>query len=814
MPALNAISPCMNVPPHAECAVRQLFIKTRRCWRHLAMSTKEPLPSSISNPFGLVLGLTLVLMAAIWLGIAHVSVQPVELNSTQSEFSVVRAKPILDAIAAQPHPVGTPENARVRDYLSGQLRALGLQVEIQEGIGLSTKAIGRVHNIVARLPGSSKGEKSAGKALLLMAHYDTAPNSPGAADNGASVAAILETLRAVRHGPPLANDLIVLLTDGEETGLLGAHLFAYQHPWRNQIGMLLNFEYRGNRGAFWMYETSYGNGKLIDGLQQAVPQMHANSLLYEVYKFMPNSTDFTQFKRLGVPGLNFAAIDGHNAYHTQLDTPANLDLASWQDEGRIMLAVTRYFGGQDLRQLHGRNHIYFDLPGLGLVSYASNWPATVATSGLLMLCLFLAQRQQRIKLAKTLLACCALLLSVILLAGSSFLLWQAVLYWQPEYRLQVHGSLYNQHWYLAAFVAFAVALFASLTRLWQKFFSVEQLLASASLLWGGLLLLSSLKLEGVAWMFTWPLLPFLLVWLALLCKPVSSGMQTTLWVLASCPAIVIITPLMHLIFIALTPSLAAAGIVMLALLLCLMTPVFNLLRINLGLSTPRAVLPCLAWPAMLLCLVAGGLTGDYSAQQPRPAHLAYLYDGAQGYWYARASHTTQLDARQTSVLGSAAQFGKLSPLSGNSNSSSGSNGPLWFSKAPGTLPLPSMHILSDRIVSQRRGKVRVIEMQVASARVAPMLRLELLGGKVYAVQLQGNLISQNLHNPWSIHCYGLTAEGIHVVIEMEVGSMLQVRLLDRSYHLPELAVPARTSSSIAPAFSDSDTSNAFQSFDL
>lgn len=786
------------------------------------MSSKEPIPFAPINQLGLkyvlLFSLTLAILAAIWFGIAHVSVKPLEQNPSLSEFSVMRAKPILDFIAAKPHPTGTPENAQVRDYLVAQLRALRLQVEVQEGIGLSSWSIGRVSNIVARLPG--RGQAGNAKAVVLMAHYDSAPNSPGAADNAASVAAILETIRAVQAGPQLANDLMVLLTDGEEVGLLGAHLFAYQHPWRNQIGMLLNFEYRGNRGAFWMYETSHGNGKLIEGLRHAVPKMHANSLLYEVYKFMPNYTDFTQFKGLGVPGLNFAAIDGHNAYHTQRDTPENLDLASWQDEGRIMLAVTRYFGAQDLSQLQGRNQIYFDVPGWGLINYDSNWPASVAMSVLLAFCLLLARRQQRIQFGKTVLVACAHLLSIVLLAGSSWLLWQAVLYWYPEYRLQTHGSLYNQHWYLAAMLALTIGLFSIFIRLWQKFFSVEQLFAGACLVWVGLLLLCSVKLEGAAWLFTWPLLPFLLVWLALLYRPAMAAMQVTLWVAASCLAILIITPLIHLFFIALTPSLAAAGIVLLALLLCLMTPVFSLLRLDFGRASRQSfgILPSLAWPLSLCFLAMGGVTGDYSAQQPRPAHLAYLYDGQQAYWYARVHHLTQLDKRQASVLGDAAQWGKLPPLS--ESASKRSDSPVWYSKAPGSLPLPSLHIVSDRITSQRRGKVRVIEMQVASTRGAPMLRLDLRGGKVYAVQLQGNLLNQgslkslSLNTPWSVHCYGLTGEGMRVVIEMEVGSRLQVRLLDRSYELPKFAVSARANDSVAPAFSDSDASHASQIFDL
>jgi len=98
---------------------------------------------------------------------------------------------------------------------------------------------------------------------MLVAHYDTVSRSPGAADDGAAVAALLETLRALNAGPPLRNDLIVLITDGEEPGMLGARAFVAEHPWLRDVGVVCNFEARGTRGPSIMFETSSDNGRLI-----------------------------------------------------------------------------------------------------------------------------------------------------------------------------------------------------------------------------------------------------------------------------------------------------------------------------------------------------------------------------------------------------------------------------------------------------------------------------------------------------------------------------------------------------------------------
>ncbi|MBI3230597.1 MAG: M28 family peptidase [Burkholderiales bacterium] len=694
------------------------------------MSESRQIKPSVQTPSAFHgLCLCLLLLSAAALGLWHVTpaaLPPQIQNLAPNEFSVARAQPLLAEIARQAHPTGTSENRQVADYLQAQLLALGLQTQVQEGMGFSSWSLGRVRNIVARLP-SKLGAKQAmarGSAVLLMAHYDAAPNSFGAADDGASVAAVLETLRALKNGPPLVNDVLVLFTDGEEAGMLGAQLFSHEHPWLQAIGLVLNFEYRGNRGPFWMYETSPGNGKLIQGLQQALPHAHANSVLYEVYKTMPNYTDFTQFKQIALPGLNFAAIEGHNSYHTPLDTAANLDLASWQDEGQTMLALVRYFGNQDLHYLQSENRLYFDLPLVGLLSYSSNWPWTALLGMLLLCCLVKAHRlfdsRLHLRWRQSLLAVPAVVLTTMILAALCFAVWQAVLWLHPGYRLQVHGSIYNQAWYLTAMIALAVLQLTVLHRLWQKWLSASELLAAACLLWFVLALTCSVFLPGAALIFTWPLLPVLVVWLALLYLPMSTQTQAIAWSMAAWLGIVFLTPLLHLIFIALTP-----------------------------------------WNRRVF--------SDGKLQRPLPA---IDFGGNHLMWVATAKD-------------------KL------------------------TLAPPAISVISDRVVQQRRGLVRSIELQIASSREAPMLRLELAGGKVFAVQIQGHRMTEHLDSPWHVNTYGLGQVGMHVVVEMEVGSKLHVRALDRSYQLPaNPLLPARPAHIMAVAFSDSDSSAAFQELDL
>ena len=87
-------------------------------------------------------------------------------------------------------------------------------------------------------------------------------------------------------------------------------VFTEEHPWAKDVGVVLNLDARGNSGPSYMFETSEGNGWLIEQLARALPHPMASSLTVDVYRLMPNDTDLTIYMRHGMPGLNFAFIGG------------------------------------------------------------------------------------------------------------------------------------------------------------------------------------------------------------------------------------------------------------------------------------------------------------------------------------------------------------------------------------------------------------------------------------------------------------------------------------------------------------------------
>jgi hypothetical protein len=313
---------------------------------------------------------------------------PLPANAPADQFSAGRAMADVRAIGRKPHPIGSAEIVRVRDHLLTRISGLGLEVLVRPGEGVRDAAkgsramsVGAVQNIVATLPGTDRDAP----AVLVMSHYDTVHNSPGAADDTAGVAAALEIARALKAGPPPARDVIFLFTDGEEPGLLGAEAFFARDPLRQHVGVVINMEARGDAGRAAMFQTGTESGDLIRLYAGAAHQPTANSLAAAVYQRMPNDTDFTHALRAGLPGLNFAFIDDQLAYHTPLATPEHLNQGSLQNLGDQALPTVRALAGGAALPARTPDLIYSDVLALGLVAYPVNvgW-AILAVAGLLI----------------------------------------------------------------------------------------------------------------------------------------------------------------------------------------------------------------------------------------------------------------------------------------------------------------------------------------------------------------------------------------------------------------------------------------------
>ena len=265
---------------------------------------------------------------------------PLDADASPDEAAAGRALDVLERIArdedgslSPPRPPGSASNARCRDRILAELRRLGLEPEVQEIFGAYPRqgVMGTARNVVAVLPGDGTRRGGSGRdAILCMAHYDSVFAGPGIGDDLAGVAAWLEVARALASGPALERDVILLFEDGEEQGLLGAELFAEHHPLSARVGAVVNLEGRGNAGPSRMFETGPRNRWAVESFAGESRAPSASSASVEVYRRMPNDTDYTVWRERGVPGLNFAFIGGVTSYHTPLDDIANLSRRSLQ----------------------------------------------------------------------------------------------------------------------------------------------------------------------------------------------------------------------------------------------------------------------------------------------------------------------------------------------------------------------------------------------------------------------------------------------------------------------------------------------------
>ncbi len=325
---------------------------------------------------------------------------PLAANAPAAAFSAGRAISDIAEIAKAPHPVGSSQNAAARDYLIARMTTLGLSPQVQRDRsqrvetygGQNYMTGGDVENLIGVLPGRNPSLP----ALALMAHYDSVPGSPGAADDATGVASALEAVRAIKAQGAPARDVMVVLTDGEEAGLLGANAFFADSPLASHVGFVLNMEARGGGGRTAMFETGDGNGAAIALYRRAAPRPDANSLSVFLYKNLPNDTDYTVAKAHGVPGLNFAFIGRQFDYHSPSSTADVLDLGSVQHMGEQILGVARALAFAASLPPRAPDAVYGTVPGGWMLAYPIRfgWGLITAIAILLALAAWRAGRRE------------------------------------------------------------------------------------------------------------------------------------------------------------------------------------------------------------------------------------------------------------------------------------------------------------------------------------------------------------------------------------------------------------------------------------
>jgi hypothetical protein len=277
-------------------------------------------------------------------------------------------------------PAGTPANDKARAYIVEQLTFYGYTVRVQETDARRAELgrTARVANIIAVLPGERQ------EAIGLLSHYDSGFENPGAADDAFGVAVSLEAARSLASRQGRRWTLFVLITDAEEAGLMGAAGLTTDREVVDRLKAYVNVDAVGSSEPVALFETGPGNGWLVRPWAKHAPHPRGGSYTLEVYRRLPNDTDFSILKRLEIPGLNFASVGNSYVYHTARDIPDRLTARVVQKTGENVVEIVGALDSMDITRRAAGDATYFDIGGRAAVSYGPGTAWTIAGAALLL----------------------------------------------------------------------------------------------------------------------------------------------------------------------------------------------------------------------------------------------------------------------------------------------------------------------------------------------------------------------------------------------------------------------------------------------
>jgi hypothetical protein len=610
-----------------------------------------------------------------------------------SEFSTKRAFAQVKAISTKPHFVGSKNHEQVAEYLQEELHKLGLDTAIQEGYTLTDWGnLVKSKNILARIKGTQNT-----KALLLLTHYDSAPHSSshGASDAGSGVATILESVRAFLYAKtPQKNDIIILFSDAEELGLNGAALFVTEHQWAKEIGLVLNFEARGSSGpSYMLMETNGGNAGLVKAFAAAGTHFPVtNSLMYSIYKMLPNDTDLTVFREKGnIQGYNFAFIDGHYNYHTAQDDIEHLNTNSLAHQGTYLMPLLSYFSNANLNSsVIINDEIYFTIP-YTFVHYPYSWvlPMLFIAVLLFVLLIFIGLAKRILSVSEIKKGFVPLFGSIITAGLVTFLGWKGLLLMYSQYKDLLNGFTYNGHSYIVAFVLLSLAIcFAFYEKFSVKRRTMNHYVAPL-FLWILINGIIAFYLRGAAFLII-PVYFGIFAFGAFIIRQKSS---VVLNLILGIPALVLIAPFIQMFPVGLGLKILFGTAILTALTFALLLPVFG------------AFVEKRKWAIVFLVISLGffmkaHFESGYEKGTAKSNSLVYIYnaDTRRANW---VTYDKNLDIWTKTYLGDNPKkttSGEETPLFSKYGSQF-----TYTSKAPlKKLAMPTIEFLKDSLADNQR----------------------------------------------------------------------------------------------------------------
>lgn len=698
----------------------------------------------------------------------------------KDKFSTERAFKHIEQIAQYPHSMATEEHKKVRNYIYNELKKIGLKTSIQSTTSIfdfrGEVSAGSIHNIIGVLKGK-KGEKS----ILVSAHYDSQPNTPGASDDGVAVAAILESARAISNDTVLNNDVIFLISDGEEAGLFGAKAFAEQHPLMQNVGLVLNLEARGTSGPSFTFETSPENGWIMREYAKAVHYPITSSLAYEVYKMMPNNSDFTIYKNLGYSGLNTAFIGSYVNYHSMLDNPSNVSKRSLYHQGSYIMDIVKHFGNLNLKQTKADDLIFFNCLGYLLIWYPQKWNTVfiIIITLLFISIIYFGIKKKKINMWKSLLGFLIFCVILGLSLGGVHLIQKGIRSYYSWYENFHDANFYNISYYFFALAAFCLTIVSSIYALLYKKIKMLNLWIGAIFFH---LILSYFVLIYIPTGFFISLIPLLFLQLFIIIQflldlKFAEKSYLLLFAILVFPVISMFLPYIKILYITFGLETVIAGSIFWMLLLSFFLPVFEVIF-----SLKRWLLSIVSFILIIGFLFIAHLNSNYNEKRPLQSNVIYCQNTQtnQSHWVSNIQYIDQWNKQFFTNP-------KLEPLTEiypNASQLCLING------APfSAIPHPQLTIQNDLITDNTRCvKINVHSQQQAENaefyfhKNAEIVELKINGHILNNTDFYNISMNNDYHH---LNFYGMSEQGVNFEIKCKAGNQIDMIMIEKKLGLPD-----------------------------
>ena len=697
------------------------------------------------------------------------------------DFSIENALDHLRIISKKPHYTGSEYHSVVRDYILNELKNMGLETEIQNQVVTRFCCVGtNTSNIIGTIKGSSNG-----KSLVLLTHYDSRHHASfGASDAGSGVVTILEGVRSFlsKNTIPI-NDIHLVFTDAEEIGLLGAQAFVKNHSLVDNIGLVLNFEARGSGGpSYMLMETNGKNGVLISEFINAEPGFPAaNSLMYSIYKMLPNDTDLTVFReQANINGFNFAFIGDHFDYHTSLDSFERLDRNTLIHQADYIMSMLNHFSKINLSNLDSENdYVYLNFPILKMLHYPYSWiyPLLIFSIIFFLFIIYLGLAINKLSIQGILNGILALTISLFTCLSITIILWKTISYFNPDYADILHGFTYNGYYYITAFIFLNIfCLFSIYYRFFKNSSGLDLTIMPIGF-WLIINVLISIYLKGAAY-FIIPVNLVLFSILLIYFSNFKGNKKMLLWTFFSVPLIYIFAPQLKMFPVGLGLDNLFITSFFLVLIFVLLLPVFS----NFAFKNQIKNLTLLI---AIVFFALAFLNNDYDVNSKKPNSILYYsdLDSKQSYWLSRNENldefTSQFFKKNESIQ--EASFFSSSSKYGTPHKQSALADFINFSSS-------DIQILKDTIVENKRN----LQLKISPERKINKIDLTtddpfvLNSMSVQGVEFEIEK-SEFKINPGQFLTYYLSYEDKDVTIELDFEENLSpsLNLIETSFDLFE-----------------------------